>query len=304
MIRRRSAFTLIELLVVMSIIGLLIAIFVPQIPAIMNYYRVHVSRSIMHQVSMGVDEYARVFEAYPYELARMHASQTRMINGETDGSGGWTDSNVCHYGNSKGYASIYLMLQGPDGTGWGPTTAYPKLKAFGPFFDSPGFAAGGSGGGAAYFVDPFGRPVCYFKARVDSKFEDINMGAHGYNDYAHRYAYLTNFNQFEDTGTASPQRGANELPYNSGGVNGKMSRATATLHWEVRLTRSKDAAGWRYAENSKSYVLWLAGGDERFGYWAWSDEHGGYICDIYPEDQGVSDGVLGTCDDILSSGDR
>ena len=288
----RRGFTLIELLVVMSIIGLLIAIFVPQIPAIMNYYRVHVSRSIVHQIEMGVDEYARVYSAYPYDLARMNGAGTAMVNGDTN-DGAWTDPNVAHYGNCQGSRSIHLMLQGRDGTGWRPSTTFPKVKAFGPFFDSPGFSYSPPEGGGAYFVDPFGRPILYYRAKLDSTYDFV---ASGYDDRSHRYCQINNRD-------AWLQRGANDLPYGEGLMTTDGSDVPSRTHWLKRVTRSK-VNSTCYPENPKTFILWAAGGDERFGYWAWSDEHGGYVCDRYPDDQGNVDGVIGTCNDILSSGER
>lgn len=286
MTTRRRGFTLIELLIVISIIGLLIAIFVPQIPAIMKIVRVNISRSIMRQLVMGVEAYHRVYGAYFSDAIWWDGAKLTTGNRDPE------------YLTVQGYESLYLMLQGPDGTGHGPRMG-SGVKEFGPVFESAGFIHQPASGERPYFVDPFGRPVLYYAARPASKYEDISVSA-GHFILDTRYIYLVNFRQFEDMGTASPQRGADELPYGPG----KMSRDVAVTHWEARLTRSKDAAGLRYPEEPKTYVIWMGGGDERFGYWVYSDQHGGYICDKFPDDQGVSDGVIGDCDDILSSGDR
>ena len=293
---RRGAFTLIELLVVMSIIALLIVIFVPQIPGIMNYYRIHVTRSIVLQIETGANQYEQVYKAYPYDIARI-GNNGRLVNQDSDYGMG---ENQASYLNAQGYTSIHLMLQGPDGTGWRPAAApLDKVRSFGPVFDSPGFSYNPASGGKPYFVDPFGRPILYLRAKMDSQFEDITV-TNGHFITSTRYLYLNNRDQFEGGGTGSPQRGANELPY---GNLYAMNQAVAIMHWEERLTRSL-VNNIRFPENPKTFVVWAAGGDERFGYWAWSKEHSGYICDKYPDDQGKNDGVIGTCDDILSSGDR
>ena len=295
---RRGAFTLIELLVVMSIIALLITIFVPQIPAIMNYYRVHVTRSIVLQIETGVNQYEQVYKAYPYDLARMNPSGTAMRNGDTDGGLGWGAAEGADYGSCRGYTSIHLMLQGPDGTGWRPAAKpLDKVRSFGPVFDSPGFSYNPPSGEKPYFVDAFGRAILYMRAKLDSQFEDITV-TNGHFILSTRYLFLNNFDQFQ--GESVLQRGADEL---STGSLFAMKRDVAIMHWEERLTRSL-VNNVRFPENPKTFVVWAAGGDERFGYWAWSKEHSGYICDKYPNDQGKNDGVIGTCDDILSSGDR
>ena len=290
--RAGHGFTLIELIIVMSIIALLILIFVPQVPAIVSWYRVHLSRVIMKQLEFGVEEYKRTYGEYPLDLYRMHADHKRLLNGLTD-TGGWTDPGACHYGNAPGYYSLCLILQGPDGNGWGPTEDFPAVKEFGPIPESPGFVKRDLRYERTYFEDPFGRPILYYLARMDSKYPDISV------DKSHfvlstRYIYLINDNAWEHGGTAGAQRGADELAYGTG----IMVSDVARMHWEIRLTRSKDASGYRYPHNPKSYVIWMAGADERFGYWVWSDEHGGVICDPKPEDS--SDGRVGVCDDLTN----
>ena len=286
---KRRAFTLIELLVVMSIIALLIAIFVAKIPSILNYYRVSVSKSVVQQVCMGVDDYARVYDgAYPFDLARMNTSKTRLVNGDTD-TGSWGGADVADYGNCQGSTSIHLMLQGPNGQGWGPSSTYPKVRSFGPAFTSPGFSHLVSSG-KSYFVDGFGRPILYYRAKLDSTNDFVTANYDGRKD---RYCQLYNRD-------AWVQRGANDLPSGGTAAMGTQSSEAIFQHWLKRITISKVGVTC-YPANPKTYIVWAAGGDERFGYWKWSEEHGGYICDKVIDDEGTQDGIIGTCDDILSS---
>ena len=78
-----------------------------------------------------------------------------------------------------------------------------------------------------------------------------------------------------------------------------MTRSVAIQHWMARLTHSKSPGGFRYPYNPKTYLIWMAGADERFGYWSWSQEHSGFVCDVRPED--TADGV-GICDDLTNFG--
>jgi len=290
--RSGLAFTLIELLVVMSIIALLIAIFVAKIPAILNYYRVSVSKSVVQQICMGVDDYARVYDgAYPFDLARMNASKTALLNGDTDGTG----SDACTYLNAQGCTSLHLMLQGPNGQGWSASSAYPKVRSFGPAFTSPGFSHVVSSG-KSYFVDGFGRPILYYRAKLDSVRDYVTDNYDGRQD---RYCQLNNRGRNGDSPAQwAGQRGANELPYGPSIMD--EGGPAVFQHWLKRITISKVGVTC-YPANPKTYIVWAAGGDERFGYWKWSEEHGGYICDKVIDDGGTQDGIIGTCDDILSS---
>jgi len=284
---KSKGFTLIELIIVMSIIALLILIFVPQVPAIVRWYRVHLSRVIMNQLAFGVEEYKRTYGEYPQDLIRMHADGKRMLNWVTD-TGTWTDPNACHYGNTQGSYSLYLILQGWDGNGLGPTEDFPAVKEFGPIPESPGFVGHSLSSGRPFFEDPFGRPIMYYSARMDSQYPTINQG----NVWRHRYMELSSQGAWKD---AMKQRGADEQSF---GTSNYFMYKGWRRHWEIKLTKSKDASGHRYPYNEKSYVLWMAGADERFGYWVWSDEHSGYIADPGPEDN--SDGFVGICDDLTN----
>jgi len=272
----------------------LILIFVPQIPAIMSWYRVHMSRVIMTQLEFGVEEYRRVYGELPLDLYRMHADRKRLLNGLTD-TGSWTDPGACHYGNAPGYLSLCLILQGPDGNGWGPTEDFPDMKEFGPIPESPGYAVRDTRyENWRYFECPFGRPILYYMARMDSTYADITLEKHPQDELRMRYIYLINQDPWEYGSTGGDQRGADELPTGAGIMNSWVGK----MHWSTRLTRSKDAAGYRYPYNPTSYLLWMAGADARFGYWVWSDQYHGFIVDPKPED--ASDGRVGVCDDVTN----
>jgi len=272
-VARRRAFTLIELVIVMAIIAMLILIFVPQIPAIMSWYRVHMSRVIMTQLEFGVAEYNRVYGDYPHESVTWSSS---------DGLA------EIEYWKATGYHSLYLMLQGPDGNGWGPTADKPAIKEFGPIPESPGFVGRHlSSGEAPRFEDPFGQPILYYKAHLDSRYPDINSSPYC---TQWRYNWGTNRNAWYAC------RGANELAYGTEYVFDD-AKPYALMHWRVRLTQSK-VGDTRYPYNPTSYIIWMVGGDQRYGYWIWSDEYHGFIADQDPED--ASDGRVGVCDDVTS----
>jgi hypothetical protein len=148
--------------------------------------------------------------------------------------------------------------------------------------------------GRPRFEDPFGRPVLYYKARLDSQWPDISVDKDHF-ILSTRYIYLVNFHQWEHGGTGGAQRGADEPAYGEG----KMTREVALRHWMAKLAHSQDAEGFRYPYNPKTYVLWMAGADERFGYWYWSEEHSGFVCDVLPGN--AADGV-GICNDLVSWG--
>lgn len=275
---RARGFTLIELLVVMVIIIALIAIFVPQVPAIMNWYRVHLSDVYMQQLTFGVDMYRKTYGEYPHDTIW-------WANGRLN----WGTHDV-EYLSSQGCYSLYLALQGPDGAGWGPSEKSPDVTEFGPIPESPGFVGKNISNGRTWFEDPFGRPILYYKARVDSKYSYLSTN---YDDRQYRYVQLTNRDAWK-------QRGADDLPYGSVGVmiNDTSGGPTRT-HWVKRLTASKvDATCYPY--NGKTYLIWMAGADARFGYWSWSEEVNGYVAD--PDPYGVADGNIGRCDDRTNFG--
>jgi prepilin-type N-terminal cleavage/methylation domain-containing protein len=288
---RRHAFTLIELLVVISIIALLILIFVPQIPAIVTWYRVHLSKLLMKQLETGVEQYHQVYRYYPGEsLALDGRGRLKEV--------GWHESG--------GFYSLYLALQGPDGAGWGPTEDEPGIKEFPPVLESPGFAdvdrinprwsPNAWGKPDQYgmrtrslFVDPFGRQVMYYQAHLDSKHPDISSSPYA---TQLRYNYAANRGAWQD---GMEQRGADEVTF---GGNFYFIYNAYPIHWRKRLTVSrKDDTCYPY--NPTTYVIWMAGADEKFGYWYWSQEHSGFVVDHDPDS--ASDGV-GICDDILNVG--
>ena len=264
----------------MLVIGVLIAVFVPQIPAIMNWYRVHLSKVYMSQLSFGIDEYKRIYGAYPEDTLYWDADASRLCVGQ----------GTTVYTN-EGYESLYLALQGPDASGWGPTQDEPGIKEFGPIPHSPGFVAKGITvlRLKPRFEDPFGRPICYYKARTDSQYPHITES---YGVWRIRYVWYINDKAWES------QRGADELPYGYG-VN--IMYTVGRVHWAARLTRST-VGDQRFPHNPKTYVLWMAGSDQQFGYWSWSDEHKGFVADEDPDDDGLTDGCIGVCDDLLNCG--
>jgi len=285
MTRAREGFTLIELIIVMSIIALLILIFVPQVPAIVRWHRVHLSKVVMTQLEFGLDEYKRVYGEYPHDLVVMHANGKRMLNSITD-------SGQCTYLSTQGYYGLYLTLQGPDGTGWGPTADFPGVKEFGPVPESPGFVSRDLKYERPFFEDPFGRPILYYSARMDSHFPYLNSGQAS---WKHRYDYTVNHTQWRyGAGASNLQRGVDEAT----GGKAVMDGEAAPLHWMVRLTRSKDNYGYRYPHNPRSYLIWMAGADERFGYWLWSDKPRGFVAD--PDPENAADGRVGVCDDLTN----
>jgi len=293
---RMPAFTLIELIIVMSIIALLILIFIPQIPAIMSWYRVHLSHVVMTQLEFGVEEYRRVYGSYPDDL--VYWNSTRMM------AEGYGETSHFH---TQGYESLCLALQGPDGTGWGPTEDFPGVKEFGPIPESPGYVGttsinpqwspGALGKKDEFgmiirtrFEDAFGTPILYYRARIDSRYPDVNDERFVLHN---RYVFLVNKEMWWF------QRGADELAYGRDCVF-EDKKPWARRHFTVRLTRSRDGKGNRYPYNPTTYILWLAGADQRFGYWVWSDQHRGFVADTDPEN--TSDGRVGVCDDLLNCG--
>jgi len=272
--RKAKAFTLVELLIVMMIVALLILIFIPQIAAITNWYKVHLSTMIMQQLQYGVEEYKRVYGEYPHDTIWWNAKTGRL---EGHGENSYS---------AEGYESLYLALQGPDGAGWGPTADEPGIKEFGPVPESPGFVAKE----LAYrqlprFQDPFRNPILYYSARLDSQYPHVTES---YGVWKIRYIWYTNDRAWEG------QRGADEKAY---GYGGNIMYKWGRKHWAARLTKSR-VGDVRYPYNEKSYVLWLAGGDRRFGYWVWSDEHRGFVADTDPEN--AADGRVGQCDDVTN----
>jgi prepilin-type N-terminal cleavage/methylation domain-containing protein len=297
---KRKGFTLVELILVMGILVLLMTLLLPEIPALVNVYKVRMSEWLMATLTAGIEQYKMVYHDYPHDLVRMSNDNTKLLNSITN-TGGWTDPGVCHYGNTQGSHSLFLALQGPDGTGWHPLptdATKRRILDFGPYPESPKWVGvpgagqpGWAGASQRRFEDPFGKPVLYYQARPGNT-ADINISTFILNT---RYIFLVNQNAWKD---GESQRGANEgacwpYPYifQDGGT-------ASYVHWMLGLTKSTDKAGNHYPYNDKSYVLWMAGADEKFGYWIWSEEHKGFIPD--PDPTSEIDGVKGVCDDIRS----
>ena len=273
--RNAPAFTLIELLVVISIIGVLLAVFIPQIPAAMNWYKTNLSYAQLKSLGMAVEEYKLTYGYYPSDV--MYWDGKNAIEGD--------------YLSSHGYRSLCLMLQGPNGTGWGPTPSEPDIREFGPLPASPGYITSDDNG-RKYFHCPFDRPVLYYRAYMDL-YEDISYdqppidGTNTFRWKNTRYLYLVNFHAWEG------QRGANEAPAGTA----KMNRDMAVKHWMPTLTMSMSGRN-RMPYNPTSFVLWMCGADKRFGYWMWDENYDGYVVDPGPENP--NDGVYGRSDDITS----
>ena len=293
MVSERPGFTLVELILVMAIISLMILILAPTVPQILTQYRVNVSKTLLATLSTGVESYKHVYGEYPVPNGYLANGQL-LLNG-------------VYWQNTQGYQSLYVTMQGPGGMGWGPhlDEAYPGedlsgLLEFGPYPPSPdnvGCLGNGLSNGCYWaFLDAFDNPVCYWKANMGSYAEFHYPCGEG-TDAAYgqgRYAYNVNHH------AALGQKGADEpLDWHYKSRVFEWWDPDAVKHWALKLRKGgADAAGRWYPHNSSSYLLWMAGGDQLFGYWEWSEEHDGYVVDQDPTDP--NDGWQGTNDDITN----
>ncbi len=290
MASERPGFTLVELILVMAIISLMILILAPTVPQVLTQYRVNVSKTLLATLSTGVETYKHVYGEYPPQNGHLVNGQF-LLNG-------------VYWQNTQGYQSLYFAMQGPGGLGWGPhlAEAYPNpppdvdykaVLEFGPYPPSPA-NVGTDRFGYWMFEDAFDNPVCYWKANMSSFAEHhwpLTDGA----EYGHgRYSYNINHH------AALGQKGADEpLDWHYRSRVFDWWDPDAVKHWALKLRKGgADAAGHWYPHNSSSYLLWMAGGDQLFGYWEWSEEHDGYVVDQDPTDP--NDGWQGTNDDITN----
>lgn len=276
---RHAGLTRLEILLIIVAILLLVAVVVPQLAVVWPHHRSHVSRVIITQLEFGVEEYRRVYGVYPHDTVWWNPAA-----GALEGLGpGYAP---CEYRRAQGYESLYLALQGPTGSGWGPTAAAPGVRLFGPIPESPGFVGHDPTTGRPHFECPFGRPILYYKARTAGPPTISSAFAPGDG----RHAYEVCHKAWEN---ADRQRGVDEpagAPYVF-----QPSSPSAKEHWVTRLTRVVGPAGERHPYNPGSYALWAAGFDERFGYWEWNSSLGGLVADPDPSDP--ADGRIGVCDD-------
>lgn len=274
----RTRFTLWELLLLCFVTALLFALLMP-VRSCLFHNGIHLDHVILNQLSFAVDEYHRVYGAYPHDT--MWWTGSSLTSGDRD----------CEPDQAQGYDSLYLALQGPDGKGWGPTAAAPGIRQFGPIPESPGFVRTNSLTGRPHFVSPAGRPVLYYKARLASPYPDI---AQDRPEMDTRYLYPVCRKAWENPAS---QRGANEKGSTSHFILDGTGPA-ARRHWTLRLTNTRDEEGTPFPCNPRAYLLWSAGEDGRFGYWSWSRTYGGYVADPDPSDP--TDGVEGACDDVTN----
>ena len=251
------AFTLIELMLVMVLIALLMALLVPEIPALINFHKVVLSKSYMQTLCDAIREYKRVFGDYPSDWCRWHKMNSHaggctknddhMLNGDTDTVGllgpnnAWIDPDVAHYGNCQGHTSLYLSLQGPDEAGWGPTTLYPRVFQFGPVPENPAYVARDRiyNVNLKTFVDPFGNAVLYYKARTSWP-NEISEGTGLGTGRMPRYVWQVE----QYTWWSESQRGANEgACYPTPFLMHEGVASKGPVHWRIRLTKNKIGSG-------------------------------------------------------------
>jgi len=301
--RTGSAFTLVELMIVMVIIGFLLAILLPEVAPLINAFKVMRSRWELETLCTGVDKFKQVYGEFPHDTIWWDTAKTPSLRGYPISSAGAADFRDPEYLKTQGDFSLWLSLQGPEGLGWkrgtgtdpvGPLGAGSGKKDFGPFPESPSNVGVDQSSGRRRFVDPFGRPVLYYKARLSWN-EDIS-GSIGTSNLP-RYIYQVCQSYWSPR---VEQSGANE---SSTGIPPHYMNTAANhkYHWQCALTASKTETGRtaiRLPKNPKTYLIWMAGGDTKFGFWQWSDQHNGYIVDPDPEDP--TDGVAGVCDDVTN----
>lgn len=128
---RKKGFTLIELLIAIGIISILISIVIVGTGFLKNKARVDATKILIRKISVGLNEYNLVFDAYPPDA------------GEYDGS-----QNLYNF-----LGKSFEIEQGYD-----PATGLMRKKRFGPAL-SGGFSKAEVKDG--YIVDAWGRAMTY-----------------------------------------------------------------------------------------------------------------------------------------------
>ena len=134
--RRTVGFTLVELLIVIGIVGLLVTILVPTISKATEAVRRTLTRRILKEVEVALENYRSDFGEYPPSRPYLAADPNNPKRGAMPG------------GIPSGAANLAYYLRGPAGRGWGigaggwmpsdrtsPPAGFPS-RTYGPYYQT------------------------------------------------------------------------------------------------------------------------------------------------------------------------
>ena len=136
--RRKEGFTLVELLIVIGIVGLLVTILVPTISKATEAVRRTLTRRILKEVEVALENYHSDFGEYPPSRPYLATDPNNPKRGAMPG------------GIPSGAANLAYYLRGPAGRGWGigaggwmpsdpPTATQPASfpsRTYGPYYQT------------------------------------------------------------------------------------------------------------------------------------------------------------------------
>jgi prepilin-type N-terminal cleavage/methylation domain-containing protein len=285
--RKAQGFTLVELMLVVLIIALLMAILVPAIPSVMSQVKGYKTRILIGGIDRGMEEYRNVYHSY---MGVYWWGDTKVFGVPYSNY----DTVATDYALPDGQQwqhSLYVALQGPDGFGWkaGPPPSgsqtpysYGADVEFGPYFDSTSDIAmagtGVSGVSRPLFVDAFGNQILYQRANQFTAGQGNIYSMPGGSPFTYQYNAVSPTSIGDTTCPTNTQDGVDSV---------------AAQHWTKMLVKSKSKSyygtvrtkgghdTWHYRYyNAKSYILWSAGPDGKFGYWFWDTTMDGWNWEV------------------------